>query len=182
MQPYNEKIWATPLDRLSAAWIGERVACPVWEKILERTCLEENTKSWGPNAQFRYPASGGSGRVWQEAALRIPVSKKRFSETVLEIDADEKLIVTDRGRTYRYHHLISTMPADRLMQLVTTKRILPSAARLEHTETHLRGFGFPGIPPEPLRDQLWIYFCQPKIAFYRMNTLEQSFTKHGPGC
>lgn len=171
MTPYNEKIWATPLDRLNASWIGERVACPCWEQILERTCLQQDAEPWGPNARFRYPATGGSGRVWREAALRIPARHKRFSESVLEIDGDQKLIVTDRGRTYRYQHLISTMPADRLMQQVMTKQQLPSAARLEHTVTHLRGFGFSGLPPEPLRGRLWVYFSQPEISFYRMTML-----------
>lgn len=171
MTPYNEKIWATPLNRMQAAWIGDRVACPNWEQILERTCREQDADPWGPNAQFRYPLSGGSGRVWQEADARIPAQRKHFNETVLEIDADEKLIFTDRNRTYRYHHLISTMPVNRLMQLLTTRRQLPSAARLQHTVTHLRGYGFPGTPPESLRDRLWIYFSRPEVCFYRMTLL-----------
>jgi protoporphyrinogen oxidase len=171
MTPYNEKIWATPLDRMSAGWIGERVARPVWETILERTCREQDAEPWGPNAQFRYPATGGSGRVWRETSLRIPKRHKRFHEAVLEIDADEKLIVTDRGRRYRYQHLVSTMPADQLLQLLTTKRQLPSAGRLQHTTTHLRGFGLPGAPPASLRDRLWVYFAQPDVCFYRMTLL-----------
>lgn len=34
MRPYNRKVWAYPLDQLSAAWVGERVAPVNLERII----------------------------------------------------------------------------------------------------------------------------------------------------
>ncbi|HUG18688.1 MAG TPA: NAD(P)-binding protein, partial [Planctomycetaceae bacterium] len=73
--PYNEKVWAHPLHQLGCEWVGERVAIPELQAVLKRLCLSEDRHDWGPNAQFRYPRRGGSGRLWSEAARRIPADQ-----------------------------------------------------------------------------------------------------------
>ena len=169
--PYNEKIWAHPADRLNYRWVGERVAMPELKSVLQGICLEQDRSDWGPNARFQYPRRGGSGRVWNEAAKLIPNAHKRWNQSVLEIDADRKLITTRAGDCYRYHTLISSMPLDSLYQRLSTKRALPSIARLAKTTTQLVGVGVRGTIPESLRERTWVYFPDDDTSFYRLTVL-----------
>lgn len=58
LRPYNRKVWQHPLEEMSATWLGERVARPRTGEAGARA-----RPSWGPNATFRYPASGGTGAI-----------------------------------------------------------------------------------------------------------------------
>ena len=171
LQRYNEKLWAHPLNQLSWQWVGERVAIPELNPVLKRMCLDEDRHDWGPNAHFRYPRSGGSGRLWSEAVQRLPQDRLRTDDEVMEIDADGKLITTRKGKCYRYRNLISTMPLDVLLRKLKTRRTLPSAARLAKTSTQLVGLGIRGSLPDELRDLIWAYFPDSEASFYRMTIL-----------
>lgn len=169
--PYNEKIWRTPLEELSAKWVGERVAVPDLRDCLRRLCLGEDDRAWGPNAEFRYPLCGGSGEVWNRLAATLPPDRLRTNDAVRTIDADNRLITTVSGRRYRYHALISTIPLDDLLGRIISLKPLPSAARLKTTKTHLAGFGVAGAVPDELRDRIWAYYPEREQSFYRLTFL-----------
>ena len=56
--PYNEKLWAVPLDEMETSWLGGRVPLPNLEEMIEGA-LSPAPKPMGPNARFGYPLRGG---------------------------------------------------------------------------------------------------------------------------
>src|SRR5687767_11302012 len=53
MIPYNFKVWATPAERMSFNWIGERVSVVDVEDLLRNVLFEKPETQWGPNSTFR---------------------------------------------------------------------------------------------------------------------------------
>src|SRR6185295_10989618 len=56
--PYNQKLWAVPLDEMETSWLGGRVPLPNLEEMIEGA-LSPAPKPMGPNARFGYPLRGG---------------------------------------------------------------------------------------------------------------------------
>ena len=56
--PYNEKLWAVPLEEMETSWLGGRVPLPNLEEMIEGA-LSPVPKPMGPNARFGYPLRGG---------------------------------------------------------------------------------------------------------------------------
>ena len=56
--PYNEKLWAVPLEEMETSWLGGRVPLPDLEEMIEGA-LSPAPKPMGPNARFGYPLRGG---------------------------------------------------------------------------------------------------------------------------
>ena len=77
MDPYNFKVWATPLDRMGFYWIAERVAVVDWKKALETTLSPKDT-DWGPNAKFGYPATARDARSLAGACCRHLGDRVRY--------------------------------------------------------------------------------------------------------
>ena len=55
--PYNEKLWAVPLEEMETSWLGGRVPLPDLEEMIEGA-LSPVAKPMGPNARFGYPLRG----------------------------------------------------------------------------------------------------------------------------
>ncbi len=68
MNPYNFKVWATPLEKMGFYWIAERVAVVDWRKAIETTLFPPEVTDWGPNAKFGYPAPRGNARALERRA------------------------------------------------------------------------------------------------------------------
>ncbi len=69
MNPYNFKVWATPLEKMGYYWIAERVSVVEWRKAIETTLVPKSTE-WGPNAKFGYPrARGDAGALEGRSAV-----------------------------------------------------------------------------------------------------------------
>ena len=72
MRPYNFKVWAYEPKEMNVAWMGDRVATVDLGRVLENLVRRRDDVAWGPNATFRFPASGGTGSIWQALANRLP--------------------------------------------------------------------------------------------------------------
>ena len=170
MRPYNEKLWACPLEQMSADWIAERVAVPDLEQILQSVCLNEDQTHWGPNATFRYPKTGGTGFVWQSVARELPEDSISLDAAVTYIDPESQVVTTSNGQQWEYDCLLSTMPITVLCRLVAAPQT-QSLNALRSTQTHIVGVGLKGSPPPDLNEQCWSYFPQADVPFYRMTVL-----------
>lgn len=179
MQPYNEKIWATPLKQMSAGWIADRVAVPKLHDVLKGICLEQDSTTWGPNARFRYPRRGGTGAIWNAVARQLPAESVAYGERVTRIDIDRHIVETDQGNRFRYGFLVSTLPLDVLAN-VTNEERLAKCKKLRATQTHVIGIGIEGQPPEDLRDKLWLYFPQADLPFYRVTVMSNLSPENTP--
>ena len=180
MLPYNEKMWARPLERMSSKWIGERVAVPELEQVLRSVCLEEDSPAWGPNATFRYPRRGGIGAVWKTLANTLPAERVQYGERVVRVDAERRCVWTEGGQSHGYEYLINTMPVDRLSSMLESTHPIRQASALARTSTHVNGVGVEGDCPETLQDKLWIYYPDSSVPFYRVTVISNLSSENTP--
>ena len=167
MRPYNEKIWAHPLEAMSVDWIRERVA---------RAQSQSEGTDWGPNNRFRFPAHGGTGTIWRNAVRRLPGERIQLGTEVARIDAERRELVTAQGETIAYCALISTMPIDRLARTAGLTGVAEHIPPLSFTSVHVVGLGISGAVPEAIEKYCWMYFPEPGFPFYRATI----FSKYSP--
>ena len=130
MLPYNRKLWGEDLSRLAVSWTGERVAAPENQR-------ESFEKAGGVRKPLHgdtvvaYPAVGGFGEVFTALSRRI--ADLRLGEAVARIDPRSRTLHTRSNATYLWQRLISTLPVDRLLEMIDgiDPALRQSAARLE---------------------------------------------------
>ncbi len=174
--PYNLKVWAYPPAMLNAHWVGERVAVPDLRAVLESICLDRDNPSWGPNNRFRFPRHGGTGAIWQALADTIPPNNKHFGDAVVAVDANAHTLTTASGACLSYDQLISSLPLDRLCQLIGDPRLIEHSRQLKYSSVHIVGIGLRGQPPQALRTKCWMYFPEDNCPFYRVTV----FSNYSP--
>jgi protoporphyrinogen oxidase len=113
MLPYNRKLWARDLRRMSCEWVGERVADSSVRNsakdIGKRRPLQSN--SW-----IGYPAHGGFGEIYKTMAKGCgPIE---FNCNVIRIDPNEKTLECKDGRVWHWGRLASTMPVPLLLKSI----------------------------------------------------------------
>lgn len=167
LYPYNEKVWAYPLEQLDAAWMSERVATVSLSRLLSNWLCHHEEVAWGPNATFRFPKRGGTGAIWSTLADRLPREKLHFKKSVVHVNSAKKTVVLRDGQEHPYDFLISTLPLDRLVSVMNRPDLQKFATPFLHSSTRLLGLGLEGQIPESLSKKNWIYFPEPEIPFYR---------------
>jgi protoporphyrinogen oxidase len=175
LTPYNFKVWATEPARMSSSWVGERVATVDLKRILRNIIEGRDDRGWGANATFRFPLHGGTGRIWQAIAERLPADRLHLGAEAVAIDTDTKAVRLSDGRVVPYDWLITTAPLDCLMTRISGQALKanPQAAaqRLCYSGTHVIGVGLAGPVPERLATKCWMYFPEPELPFYRVTVL-----------
>ncbi len=177
LRPYNRKVWQHPLEEMSATWLGERVARPRTGEAGARA-----RSSWGPNATFRYPASGGTGAIWTAAARMLPAGVLRTSCRVTSLDAAARVLTLADGDTIPYDVLIATCPLD---ALVAATPALPddvraAADRLVANTVELVGIGVDVAPSDDMRRRTWMYFPESESPYYRVTVLSNYAPANAP--
>ena len=173
MRPYNFKVWAYSADKMNVEWMGERVATVNVSRIIHNMILEKDELGWGPNNTFRFPMRGGTGAIWRRLAEVLPQEKFQFGKKVKKIDVVSKTISYEDGTSESYDAIVSTMPMNRLCQIVegTTKipriELLEKAKEFRYSSSHILGFGMEGQPPPHLLSKCWLYFPEDDCPFYR---------------
>ncbi|KAL8931453.1 MAG: hypothetical protein Q9216_007198 [Gyalolechia sp. 2 TL-2023] len=169
MRPYNFKVWAVPTTKMQCQWLGERVAAPDLKTVTKNVILQKTAGNWGPNATFRFPAHGGTGGIWIAVANTIPKEKTQFGAhgAVQKVDADNKIITLENGKTIGYQKLINTMAVDSLVQKMDNSDLISLSKDLFYSTTHIIGVGVRGSRPERIGDKCWLYFPEDNCPFYR---------------
>lgn len=114
--PYNEKIWKMPPDNLSADWV-ERIPRPPVADVL-KSALGIETEGYIHQLNFYYPSQGGFQsipRAFESASKATTVNN--FQATRIE-RCQKQWSVSDGSREMTYDHLISTIPAGCLLDLL----------------------------------------------------------------
>ena len=170
MDPYNWKVWATPLKRMSFDWVADRVSPIDLEQLLRNVLQQRQSSEWGPNRSFKYPLRHGIGDLFDSLARPLD-PHVRFRTPAVSIDASEQVVRTADGSDWPYDVLLSTVPLPRLVGTMISH--VPSAIRgvvehLEHTASHIVGFGVDRVSE---KDATWIYFPDLGIPFHRVTQL-----------
>lgn len=175
--PYNRKVWGYEPSRLDVGWMADRVAPVELSRVLEDAVSRREDRGWGPNLQFRFPSTGGTGAIWTALAARLPAERLRFRKAVVGVDPDRRVVLCDDGETIAYDRLISSIPLDQLLAMLRGRPSLSARARdLVFSSTHVVGVGVAGTLPPALAGKNWIYFPAPELPFYRVTV----FSNYAP--
>ena len=179
MNPYNFKVWATPLKEMGYYWIAERVSVVDWRKAIETTLLPRST-DWGPNAKFGYPLHGGTLGLWKGVLPFLGDDKVRYHKRAVSIDEEKREIAFSDGTTRTYDRLLSTMPLDALVARLgrAPEKVRKATEKLLFNRLFSVGVGLRRPSPS---DKNWIYFPNPKTPFYRMTYLSNYSPEIVPG-
>ena len=168
MLPYNRKVWAYDPSELSVGWMGERVATVDLARVKRNIEQRRDEVGWGPNATFRFPLRGGTGAIWHSLFAQLPRDRVGLGRRVVRIETGARTLRFADGTTERYDRLITTMPLDSMLRLVTDRPDLtPLADRFVHSSSHIIGIGFDGPVPDDLQTKCWMYFPEAGAPFYR---------------
>lgn len=177
MYPYNFKVWAYDPSQLDTGWMGERVATVDLVRVLRNLVLRRDDVSWGPNAKFRFPLRGGTGAIWHAVAASLPAQQISLGRRAVSVNSRGKTVHFADGSSESYDALISSMPADSLLDMLDDREVhRPLARRFVHSSSHIVGIGMEGTPPESLRTKCWMYFPESETPFYRVTV----FSNYSP--
>jgi protoporphyrinogen oxidase len=174
MRPYNEKVWATPLETMSATWIAERVSVVDYERAAANVREGRDDRGWGPNSTFKFPRTGGTGEIYRRTAERLG-ARVRFGRELAAVDPVRRTLRFADGATESYDVLVTTLPLDRLVEAVAgcPGELRDAALELRRSGVSVVGVGF----ERPLeRETSWMYFPGRDTPFYRAT----NFAKYSP--
>ena len=163
--PYNEKLWAVPLEEMETSWLGGRVPLPDLEEMIEGA-LSPVGKPMGPNARFGYPLKGGF-QALMDGFLPHLKGELRLGTRVTRVSPKHHTATFDDGTIVRYDQLVSTMPLPKLVALAGDEApagIQAAADALRHVSVRCVNIGV-GRPN--ITDKHWIYYPE-ETVFHRI--------------
>lgn len=163
--PYNEKLWAVPLDEMETSWLGGRVPLPDLEDMIEGA-LSPVPKPMGPNARFGYPLRGGF-QALMDGFLPHLAGELRLNTRLTRVSPSRHLATFADGSAVRYRHFISTMPLPQLVTLCGDEapaEVQQAARALRHLSVRCVNIGV-GRPD--VTDKHWIYYPEHTV-FHRI--------------
>ncbi len=170
MLPYNEKVWAHPLEAMDYGWIGERVATIDLRQVLRRLIFREESQ-WGPNNVFSYPLEGGFGGLASAIAAALDPARFHLRRIAARVDVDRRIVAFRDGHEVGYEHLVSTLPLPLLLRLLDGRvpaSVRDAGGRFLRNRLLAIGLGVRGECPS---SRHWVYFPEPQYPFNRVTFL-----------
>ena len=165
MKPYNEKLWQTPLSRMTTEWQGRFVPKPAAAEVLYGALVDQN-KLFGYNAEFRYPARGGIQALPDALAARLEPGVARAGARVEAVDLREKVARVAGLGEVRYDRLVNTLPLVDFLDLASPLPADVKAARRRLRYNTVWNLNL-GVARADVSDKHWVYFPEKKYPFYR---------------
>ena len=164
MTPYNEKLWAYPLDEISSEWTSERVVTADFDAIVAGALTRTDFTDY-PNATVAYPAKGGFWNLYEGFVPLVADHLRRA--TVEAVNLRRRYVTTDTGEHVSYDHLVSTMP---LTELVAAAEDAPASCRraaeaLRYTSLYLVNLV---IDRPQVSDMQRVYVADPEIPLHKL--------------
>ena len=169
MEPYNRKVWASPLHLMGFQWVKERISAPREKEAVSSTASSE-ASGWGANSNFRYPRSGGIGAVFQRMAEGLK-DHLLLQQEVVSVDLARRVATVRSGSAFKYKVLLSTVPLDRLIKEMIrpdSTAIVSAAEQLRHNSISVVGIGVDAVGDTKTS---WMYFPDRDCPFYRLTNL-----------
>ena len=174
LRPYNEKLYATDLDRLDVDAMGRffphadladiignmRPGGPGGALPASPVGGRSPGKSAGYNATFTYPA-GGAIRYVRALERDLPADAVRCGEPVTHIDTAARVATTPRGKI-QYRHLVSSAPLPALARMCDEPH---DASVFTSNKVLVFNLGFDRKGPAGVH---WMYFPDKATVFYRV--------------
>lgn len=155
--PYNQKLYATALDRLDRDAMGRFFPHADIADIVRNMRRPDNASY---NSTFTYPAEGAIAYV--RALLRdLPADTLATGERAVGIDLGRRQVTTSK-RTLGYRWLVSSMPLPRLLDACGLAH-----DRAAFTWNKVLCFNL-GFDRKGRTGTHWMYFPDPARSFYRV--------------
>jgi len=166
-RPYNEKLYGVPLDALEAAPL--RWTIPSDDEAAVRAGVGDPAGA----PTLLYPAgTGGIGEI-TDALMRIGHGPVVTGQRVVAVDAAARTVRTAAGAEWRYRSLVSTLA---LPDLLDAMGELPEDVRAARQALACRAITVVRVGVRrtgPAFPDIWTYFPDPEIPFYRLTRLER---------
>ena len=177
MAPINRKMWAHSPEELGSAWSTHRsgskeknIPDVSVREILRNWWLDRDEPGWNSTTFVRYPFRGGTGSIWERVYSTIPAANRRLNTRVLSIDTAARRLFLRDGSSVQYERLVSSMPIDLLMRLITDNpRLQTRASEFRAAKVHIFGLGLRGPMPPVLKGVHAFSVPSPEIPFWRVN-------------
>ena len=164
MLPYNRKLWARDIKKISCEWTSERVAAPKGKKESFDTAGGKR-KPLQADTRVGYPQDGGFAEIFKAFVPHVP--SVEVNAEVVRIDPVAKLAFTADGRVFGWEFLVTTMPLPELVRVIdgTPADVVAMADGLEYMSlrVELLQVGH-GIDTEIQR----IYSADPEVPAHKM--------------
>jgi protoporphyrinogen oxidase len=165
MLPYNQKLWAVPLEEMSHQWLNGRVPTPDLDEILDGA-LRPQPKPMGPNALFGYPLRGGFEALVTGWKRYLDLGRVHVNVSVDAIDPVRKTVRLSTGATISYDHLIVTAPLPVIVGLLTRAPAEVRTAAQGLRSVSVRCVNI-GIGRPRVTEKHWIYYPEDTV-FHRI--------------
>lgn len=155
--PYNEKLYATDLDKLDSDAMGRFFPHADIDDIIRNMRQADNASY---NTHFTYPRGGAIQYV--RALLKdLPTSLLHFEEELLSVDLAKRVATTGK-RQIQFGRLVSSAPFPKLAKICG----LPiENDAFTWNKVLCFNLGFDGKGPENVH---WMYFPDRATRFYRV--------------
>jgi protoporphyrinogen oxidase len=165
LRPYNEKLYATSLDRLDRDAMGRFFPHADVADIIAN--MRPGKRDHGYNATFTYPAGGAVQYI--RALLRdLPGDSVACGEPALAIDLATRTVRTPK-RAIRCERVVSSAP---LPQLARLCGVAHDAAAFTSNQVLIWNLGF---DRKGARGVHWMYFPDRTRVFYRVGWYDNIF-------
>lgn len=165
MFPHNWKLWAHPLDIMSADWTSGSISP-----------INQVGSSWGVNKKIKYPLEGGIGQIFKKLSS-FTDKHIRFKKEICKIDIKEKRIYFLDSSYDFYDVIVNTMPLDDFIRRADLAIFFDDIKELRHNGIYAIGFGIKGTCP---KDRNWIYFPDEVFPFYRVSYISNYSPRNTP--
>lgn len=177
MRPYNEKLYRTPLAKMSADWVGW-IPRPSLEEV-RAGASGKTVTGIGYNAVFRYPKEGGIGVLPAALAKNIVV---RTGTPLVALNGTDRIATLRRPdgslERIRYGSLLSTVPLTALVEMTVgaPDHVRKALGLLDAVGVVCLNVGIDG----PTKSSHWIYFPEEKYIFFRVGFYHNFAVRSAP--
>ncbi len=163
MEPYNSKLWKTPLAEITTDLINAFIPQPDLKAMIESATFHNNNYS-GYNHNFYYPQKGGIGR-FMDALFQNIHNHVILNSKVIKIDLKNKILFM-ADRKIKFEKLITTIPMPEFINIAFSKKdIIKYNSNLEYISVYNPNAA---IESSIINKFHWLYFPEAKYSFYRL--------------
>ena len=173
-QPYNEKLYGVPLDGLDAAPLRWTIPSENGRAVL----AGEGDPAGAP--ELFYPAGREGIALIPRVLAELGRGDVLTGAAAVRVDAGRRTVTVADGREFRYRSLVSSIPLPELLGMLDgvpeevreLGRTL-AAVPITVVQVGARATG-PALP------DIWTYFPDDDVPFYRMTRLERISAELAP--
>lgn len=168
MIPYNEKIWAYPLEDMETQWMRGKMPLPTKKEMIRSMLLKNPKERKMPHSTFYYPIQGGIQTMINAIAEGINI---RFNFSVTDIQKkDGKWVINGEEA---FDMVISTIP------LPTLQRVMELPAAVSTCISDLKYNSLTTVLFEcPKTDITWLYIPSHDYKSHRVG-YQSTLTPYG---